>query len=38
VNRPILSPLQALESLQQHLRLDAARAAEWMTSVREARR
>ena len=38
VNRPILSPLQALESLHQHLRLDAARAAEWMTSVREARR
>lgn len=32
------SPLQALESLQKHLRLDAARAAEWMTTVREARR
>ena len=33
-----LSPLQALESLQQHLRLDATKAAEWMTAVREARR
>jgi hypothetical protein len=31
-------PLQALESLQKHLRLDAARAAEWMASVHEARR
>ena len=38
VNRAAVSPLQALESLQKHLRLDAARAAEWMTSVREARR
>jgi hypothetical protein len=33
-----ISPLQALESLQKHLRLDAARAVEWMRSVREARR
>ena len=32
------SPLQALESLQKHLQLDAATAAEWMASVREARR
>ena len=38
VNGTTLSPLQALESLQKHLRLDAARAAEWMASVREARR
>ncbi len=38
VNRTALSPLQALESLQEHLRLDAARATEWMASVREARR
>lgn len=33
-----LSPLQALESLQKHLHLDAAGAAAWQTSVREARR
>ena len=38
VNGTALSPLQALELLQKHLHLDAARAAEWMTSVREARR
>ena len=38
VNRAAISPLQALESLQKHLHLDAAKAAEWMTSVREARR
>lgn len=38
VNGTTLSPLQALESLQKHLRLDAARAAEWMASVREAQR
>jgi hypothetical protein len=33
-----ISPLQALESLQQHLQLDAAKAGEWMASVRAARR
>jgi len=33
-----ISPLQALESLQKHLRLDAAGAGEWFSSVREARR
>jgi hypothetical protein len=33
-----ISPLQALESLQKHLRLDAAKAGEWMSSVRDARR
>ena len=38
VNHATISRLQALESLQKHLRLDAARAVEWMTSVREARR
>jgi hypothetical protein len=38
INRTALSPLQALESLQKYLHLDAAMAVEWMTSVREARR
>jgi hypothetical protein len=38
VNPSAISPLQALESLQQHLHLDANQAARWMTSVREARR
>jgi hypothetical protein len=38
LERATISPLQALESLQKHLRLDAAKAAEWMASVREARR
>ena len=33
-----LAPLQALEALQEYLRLDANKAAEWMTVVREARR
>jgi hypothetical protein len=33
-----ISQLQALESLQKHLHLDATQAAEWMTSVRESRR
>jgi len=37
-HRAAISPLQALESLQQHLALDAARAAEWMAAVREGRR
>ena len=32
------TPLQALDALQKHLRLDATKAAEWMNSVREARR
>ena len=35
---PRLTPLQALEALQNHLRLDASKAAEWMNAVREARR
>ena len=38
VDRAVPSPLQALESVQKHLRLNAAKAAEWMASVREARR
>lgn len=33
-----LAPLQALEALQKHLRLDAKKAEEWMAGVREARR
>ncbi len=38
VTRAPISPLQALEQLQKHLRLDAAKAGAWMTAVREARR
>lgn len=38
VSPATMSPLQALESLQRHLRLNPAGAAEWMASVREARR
>lgn len=36
--QPTLSPLQALDALQKHLKLDAERAAEWMNEVREGRR
>jgi hypothetical protein len=36
--QPRLTPLQALDALQKHLRLDAQKAAEWMDTVREARR
>jgi hypothetical protein len=36
--RSAISPLQALESLQKHLSLNSAQAAEWMTAVREGRR
>ena len=36
--QPELSPLQALDALQKHLRLDVKKAEEWMTAVREARR
>lgn len=32
------NPLEALEALQRHLKLDAAGAQAWMDSVREARR
>ena len=33
-----LTPLQALDALQKHLRLDPKKAAEWMATVREAGR
>ena len=33
-----LSPLQALESLQNHLALDATAAGAWLADVRAARR
>ncbi len=36
--QPRLSPLQALDALQKHLKLDAGKAAEWMDGVRDARR
>ena len=36
--QPRLTPLQALDALQKHLRLDSRQAAEWMAAVREARR
>jgi hypothetical protein len=32
-----LTPLEALEALQKHLRLDEQGAAEWMAAVRDAR-
>jgi ABC-type phosphate transport system ATPase subunit len=35
---PKLTPLEALDALQKHLRLDAGKAADWMATVREARR
>jgi hypothetical protein len=35
---PNLKPLQVLETLQDHLRLDTGKAAEWMAAVRDARR
>ena len=38
VNHPAIPQLEALELLQEHLHLNAAGAAEWMASVREARR
>jgi len=33
-----LSPLEALEALQRHLKLDENQAAEWKAAVRDARR
>ena len=33
-----LTPLQALDALQKHLRLNTQKAADWMSAVREARR
>ena len=35
---PRLTPLEALDALQRHLGLDAAKAADWTANVREARR
>lgn len=35
---PKLTQLHALEALQKHLNMDAAKAAEWMAVVRDARR
>jgi hypothetical protein len=35
---PKLTPLEALEALQKHLKLDEKKAAEWMAIVRDARR
>jgi len=37
-SQPQLTPLQALDALQKHLKLDAGKAAEWMDGVRDARR
>jgi hypothetical protein len=36
--QPKLTAVQALDALQKHLNLDAQKAAEWMSAVREARR
>lgn len=33
-----VTPLEALEALQEHLKLDARKMGEWMKTVREARR
>jgi hypothetical protein len=33
-----LAPVEALEALQKHLKLDEAKAASWLASVRDARR
>jgi hypothetical protein len=33
-----LTPLEALEALQRHLKLDEEKAAEWMGIVRDAQR
>jgi hypothetical protein len=33
-----LTPLEALEAFQKHLRLDERKALEWMAAVRDARR
>jgi hypothetical protein len=32
-----LTPLQALDALQKHLKLDSAKATQWMADVRELR-
>jgi hypothetical protein len=33
-----LTPLEALEELQKHLKLDESKAAKWMAVVRDGRR
>ena len=33
-----LTPLEALEALQEHLKLNEKQAAQWMADVRDARR
>ena len=33
---PTLTPLEALDALQKHLALDTGKAADWMTTVRDA--
>lgn len=33
-----MTPLEALEALQKHLKLDDKKAAEWMALIRDARR
>lgn len=33
-----MTPLEALEALQKHLKLDDKKAAEWMALIREGRR
>ena len=33
-----LTPLEALDALQNHLQLGAKKAVEWMATIREARR
>ena len=35
---PALTPLEALDALQKHLRLDERKTAEWASTIREARR
>ena len=37
-NQSCPTPLQALNALQEHLRLDAQKAAKWMEDIRDARR
>lgn len=33
-----LTPIEALEALQKHMQLDERKVAEWMSTVRNARR
>jgi hypothetical protein len=36
--QPELAPLEALDALQKHLKLDAEKATQWIETVRKARR